>query len=74
MSAAEFIRAFEEVLEMPGGSLQDGSKLEDLEHWDSFTMVTLMSVVEEKCGVQLSPRRIAACVTVNDVYRLTQAA
>ena len=55
-------------------SLEEASRLEDLERWDSFTMVTLMSVVEEHCGVQLSPRRVAACVTVKDVYHLTQAA
>ncbi len=74
MSREEFILAFEQVLEVPGGSLQEGSKLEDLEHWDSVAMVTLMSVVEERCGVQLSPRKIAGCQTVHDLYQLTQPA
>lgn len=74
MSSDEFILAFEQVLEVPGGSLQHSSRLDELERWDSVAMVTLMSVVEEKCGVQLSPRRIAGCQTVHDLYQLTQPA
>jgi acyl carrier protein len=74
MNQQEFLRAFEQVLEMPDGSLEETSKLDDLESWDSVAMVTLMSMVEEKCGVQLSPRRIASCATVEDVYQLTRPA
>lgn len=73
MNQPEFIRAFEEILELSPGTLADGSKLADLEGWDSVAMVTLMSVVDEKCGVQLSPRKIASCVTVQDLYQLTTA-
>ena len=73
MGQEEFVRALEEILEMDPGTLKDAAKLQDLEHWDSVAMVTLMSVVDEKCGVQLSPRRLAGCVTVSDVYQLTRA-
>jgi acyl carrier protein len=74
MSEQEFIQAFEEILEMTPGTLTGSAKLEDLENWDSVAMVTLMSVVDEKCGVQLSPRKFASCQTVKDLYQLTQAA
>jgi acyl carrier protein len=73
MSQQEFIRAFEEILEMETGTLTETAKLEELEHWDSVAMVSLMSVVDEKSGVHLSPRRVASCVTVNDLYLLTIA-
>ena len=73
MSEQEFIAAFEEILEMAPGTLVETAKLEDLEHWDSVAMVTLMSVVDEKVGVQLSPRKIAGCKTVKDVYQLTRS-
>ena len=73
MGNDEFLRAFEEALEIPLGALHGTEKFEELEGWDSVAMVTVMSLVDEKCGVQLSPRRIAACATVNDLYNLTQA-
>jgi acyl carrier protein len=72
MSEQEFIGAFEEILEMTPGTLNGAAKIEELERWDSVAMVTLMSVVHEKCGVPLSPRKVAGCVTVHDLYQLTQ--
>jgi acyl carrier protein len=71
MSQEEFVRALEEILEMAPGTLSGSAKLADLENWDSVAMVTVMSVVDEKSGVQLSPRKIAGCATVNDLYSLT---
>jgi len=73
MSQEEFLRELEEILEMTPGSLTGDAKLADLEHWDSVAMVTVMSVVDEKCGVALSPRKIASCVTVDDLYNLTKS-
>lgn len=72
MSREEFRQAFEEILEMKPGTLVYESRLEDLERWDSVAMISLVSVVDEKCGVQLSPRKIAGCSTVQDLYQLTQ--
>ena len=72
MSEQEFIGAFEEILEMAPGTLTGTAKIEELERWDSVAMVTLMSVVHEKSGVQLSPRKVAGCVTVHDLYQLAQ--
>ena len=74
MSHTEFLREFEQMLEMPDSSLNGAEKLDDLEKWDSVAMVTLLSVVDEKCGVQLSPRNVAKCSTVNDVFQLTKPA
>ncbi len=74
MSEQEFIGAFEEILEMAPGTLAGTAKLDELDRWDSVAMVTLMSVVDEKCGVQLSPRKVAGCLTVQDLYGLTQTA
>jgi acyl carrier protein len=74
MSDQEFIGAFEEILEVTPGTLTGASKLDELDRWDSVAMITLLSVVEEKCGVQLSPRGVARCQTVQDLFRLTQSA
>ncbi len=71
MSEQEFISAFEEILEEAPGTLTGNAKLDELERWDSVAMVTVMSVVDEKCNVHLSPRKIAGCVTVHDLYQLT---
>jgi acyl carrier protein len=74
MDHNEFLRALEEIVEAPAGSLTGEEKLESLENWDSVAMMSLMGVVAEKSEARLSPRRMAGCNTINDIYQLTQAA
>ncbi len=74
MTHDQFIRAFEDIVDVPHSSLKGSEALEDLDGWDSVGMVTLMGVVAENGGVQLSPRSIARCSTVDELFRLTQPA
>jgi acyl carrier protein len=68
------LTALEELVGAPAGSLQGTQKLEDLEQWDSVSMVNFLALAEEKCGIQLEPRQLTACTTVDDLFRLTQKA
>ena len=72
MNHNEFLRAFEEIIEASPSTLTGSEELKDLANWDSMAMVTLMGTVAEKSGVQLSPRRMGACQTVDDLFALTQ--
>jgi acyl carrier protein len=74
MTYAEFLAALEDLVEAPAGSLQGPQRLEDLEQWDSVSMVNFLALADEKCGVQLAPRQLTACATVDDLFRLTQKA
>ncbi len=70
MTREEFLRQFEEILDLPGGQLGGGEKLEDLEQWNSFAMVTFIGLVDEHCGRTVSPRQFVNCSTVNDILQL----
>jgi acyl carrier protein len=72
MTHAEFLEALAETVEEPAGSLDGSKKLEDLQAWDSVSMVSFLALAEERWGVQLAPRQLTACATVDDLYRLTQ--
>ena len=72
MTNAEFLAALEETVEVPAGSLKGAQKLEDLEAWDSVSMVNFLALADEKWGIQLAPRQLTSCVTVDDLFRLAQ--
>ena len=74
MDRNEFLRAFEQVVEAPSGSLNGSEQLDGLEKWDSVAMVSLMGVVNERSEARLSPRRVAACSTVEDIFHSLQSA
>jgi acyl carrier protein len=72
MTYEEFVAALEETVEAPAGSLTRAQKLEDLEAWDSVSMVNFLALADEKWGLHLAPRQLTACATVDDLFRLTQ--
>ena len=71
-SAADqaFLRNFEELLELPSGSLEGSTLLEDLPGWDSLAIVGFMAMADEKYGVVLSPRQFQTCNSLQDLAAL----
>jgi acyl carrier protein len=67
MTHDEFLSEFQEILELPPGSLQGSEFLSDLEQWDSLAMMSFIALASEKCGVTLSPRHLLACRTVDEL-------
>ena len=70
MERKEFVAKMEELLEQPSGSMTGDEKLEDLEGWDSLTLIRFMSMADESCSRKPTPREVGQCETVNDLYRL----
>jgi acyl carrier protein len=70
MTHEEFLSEFQEILELPPGSLQGSEILSDLEKWDSLAMMSFIALASEKCGVTLSPRQLLGCQTVDDLLAI----
>ncbi len=72
MTRQDFLVLFGELLELPEGTLTGQEKLEDLEGWDSLSLISYMALVDEHMGVKLSPRQFVNCETVSDLLDLAK--
>jgi acyl carrier protein len=66
----DFVTRMEELLEQPAGSMTGEEKLEDMDGWDSLTLIRFMAMADEHCGRKPTPPEVGRCETVNDLYRL----
>ncbi len=73
MTEAEFNKSMDELLELDPGTLQGPEELKSLENWDSLSIVSFMGMAKTKAGVTVSPKQIAECKTVSDLYKLVSA-
>jgi acyl carrier protein len=62
--------SLDELLELEPGTVKGSETLESLEGWNSLAIISLMALMDERFGVTLQPRRIAACTTVADLVAL----
>jgi hypothetical protein len=69
MTKEEFLNSMDENLELPPGTLHGPERLEDLEMWDSVSMMSYIALADTH-GVKLSPRQIVGCSTVDDLAKL----
>jgi hypothetical protein len=72
MTRDEFLLEMDEILGLPAGALRGHEKLEELENWDSTSLVTLISLAETNNGVNMSPQQIVGCSTVADLLQLAR--
>ena len=70
MTYEDFLSEFQEILELPHGSLQGSELLSDLEQWDSLAMMSFIALASDKCGVTLSPRQLLSCQTVDELLAI----
>ena len=70
MTRGEMLRSLEDLLEEPAGSLSGAELLGGLDKWNSLAMMGFMALVDERLGVTVSPRKFAACSTVDDLLSL----
>ena len=71
MKRDELRSRFEEIVELPGGSLDETTLLSDIELWDSVAMMSFIALADEGSGTKLSARDIRNCQTVRDLLDLT---
>jgi acyl carrier protein len=69
MPRKELLLSFDDVLQLPSGTLKGEEKLENLENWDSMAIITLMALGQE-CGVRLSDEQLISSRTISDVLEL----
>lgn len=58
MTDEEITALVAEILELPEGSVEPFSDLEDL-GWDSLSNLTLLSIADERFGVTIDPVKLA---------------
>ena len=73
MNRDEFLLEMDEILDLPAGTLRGHEKLEELQNWDSTSLITFIALAESNNGVSISPGQIVTCATVADLLRLARA-
>ena len=71
MTRTEFLLEMDEILDLPAGTLRGHERLEELQNWDSTSLITFIALAETN-GVAISPGQIVTCSTVADLLRLAQ--
>jgi acyl carrier protein len=72
MGRIEFLKAMDEILELPPGTLEGPEMLDDYPLWDSTAMISFMTLADENNRTRLSPRELAAAKTADDLLRLAK--
>ena len=73
MNRDEFLLEMDEILDLPPGTLRGHERLEELQNWDSTSLITFLALAETSNGVSVSPSQVVTCATVSDLLRLAQA-
>jgi hypothetical protein len=73
MTRNEFLVQMDEILGLPAGTLRGHEQLEELENWDSTSLITFIALADANSGVSISPAQIVTCSTVADLLRLARA-
>jgi hypothetical protein len=73
MTCDEFLSEMDGILGLPIGTLRGHEKLDDLENWDSTSLITFIALAEDNSGASVSPAQIVNCSTVADLLLLTRA-
>jgi acyl carrier protein len=72
LTATEFYRCVEEVLDVAPGTLEGGEKLAEIEGWDSMAVLGFLAMADQRYSAIIPPRRIPECRTVDDLADLIQ--
>jgi acyl carrier protein len=72
MNIQEFIQAFEEALELPGGQVKPDTLLSSIARYDSMGRLSVMAMADTKLGAVLDADAMQRCRTVADLHALAQ--
>jgi acyl carrier protein len=67
MTNQELIQLFAEALETEASSIDPEKAIAEYAEWNSLAWLTIMSLLDEQYGIQLTGKEIRSFVTVNDV-------
>jgi acyl carrier protein len=66
------ITAIEDATQSLPGKIRADSALQAMEGWDSLGMVSFISLVAERHGVELAVEDLQECATVTDLLAMLQ--
>lgn len=72
MTEQEKITALEEMMELDAGTLSADDVLENYPEWDSITVLSFISYMDEQFHKTISGQEIKAFVTVSDVLKVME--
>lgn len=72
MTRNEFLLQMDDILGLPAGTLQGHEKLEDLDNWDSTSLITFIALADSNAGVAVSPAQVVNCTTVADLLHVAR--
>jgi acyl carrier protein len=67
MTNQELIQLFAEALETEASSIDPEKAIAEYAEWNSLAWLTIMSLLDERYGIQLTGKEIRDFVTVSDV-------
>ncbi len=67
MTNEEKIAMLEDMLELDGGSLKPEMELDEIAEYDSMAKLSLIVMMDEKCGKKLTGERIREFKTIQDI-------
>lgn len=67
MTTQEKLAMLEEIMELESGSLNAGTKLEDLEEWNSMAALALIALMDEEFNKILTGKQIKEFKTVQEI-------
>lgn len=70
MSKEEKLAMLEEVMDLDEGELTEELILENIEEWDSLSVLTLISEMKKRFNITLSNQQIRDFVTVADICEI----
>lgn len=72
MLQQERINLLEEIMDVEPGSLHLEDVLDDFEEWDSLSILTYITTLNEKFKKTIDGKQIKAFVTVEDAIKLME--
>ncbi|HTZ95271.1 MAG TPA: phosphopantetheine-binding protein [Terriglobales bacterium] len=72
MTRNEFLLQIDDILGLQPGTLRGDEKLEELENWDSTSLITFIALADSNAGVAVSPAQVVNCTTVADLLRVAR--
>ena len=70
MKKADFLLLLEDVIEADPHTLTGNEILRQVDGWDSMAVMGFIALVDEQFDLNLAPKRISECKTVDDLIAL----
>jgi acyl carrier protein len=70
LERSELLLLLDELLELEPGTMKGSDSLDSFDGWNSLAAVAVLAMADEKFGLSLEPRKMAACQSVNDLLGL----